>query len=68
MCASTTQWKARSHEAYHGYSHLSGMAMMSWLLRWRQPAFRPEVRASCGRMISPVEPARDVVMVELLAP
>ena len=27
--ASATQWKAMSHAANHGYSHLSGMDMMS---------------------------------------
>src|SRR4030095_11756726 len=31
--ANVTQWNARSHEAYHGNSHLSGMLMMSELLR-----------------------------------
>ena len=29
--ASGTQWNARSHAAYHGYSHLSGMEMTSAL-------------------------------------
>ena len=27
--ASGRQWKARSHAAYHGYSHLSGIEMTS---------------------------------------
>ena len=29
--ASGTQWNARSHAAYHGYSHLSGIEMTSSL-------------------------------------
>ena len=29
--ASGTQWNARSHAAYHGYSHLSGIEMTSAL-------------------------------------
>ena len=29
--ASATQWNARSHAAYHGYSHLSGIEMTSEL-------------------------------------
>ena len=29
--ASATVWKARSHAAYHGYSHLSGIEMTSAL-------------------------------------
>src|SRR4030095_767991 len=33
-------WKARSHAAYHGYSHLSGMEMMSSLSMWNHSEFR----------------------------
>ena len=29
--ASGRQWNARSHAAYHGYSHLSGIEMTSAL-------------------------------------
>ena len=46
--ASGTQWKARSHAAYHGYSHLSGMEMTSALLRWRHSWLRPSLRPSGG--------------------
>ena len=33
-------WKARSHAAYQGYSHLSGMEMMSWFSMWNHSEFR----------------------------
>ncbi len=46
--ASGMQWNARSHAAYQGYSHLSGMERTSELYRWRQPALRPERRDSGG--------------------
>ena len=35
------QWKARSQAANQGYSHLSGIEMMSAALRWRQSLLRP---------------------------
>src|SRR6059036_349372 len=42
--ASEMQWNAKSHAAYHGYSHLSGMEIMSALLRcchsWLRPCLR----------------------------
>ena len=44
MWAMATQWKARSHAAYHGYSHGSGIEITSWLLRWRHSWLRP----ACG--------------------
>ncbi len=49
-------WKARSHAAYQGYSHLSGMEMTSWLTMWNQASFLVPFRrgersgwASCSR-------------------
>ena len=33
-------WNARSQAAYHGYSHVSGMEMTSWLAMWNQPSLR----------------------------
>src|SRR5881392_822388 len=42
-----TMWKARSHAANQGYSHLSGIEMMSSATKWRQSPFRsPEPPAS----------------------
>src|SRR5437667_328136 len=42
--ASEMQWNAKSHAAYHGYSHLSGMEIMSALLTcchsWLRPCLR----------------------------
>ena len=35
-------WKARSHAAYQGYSHLSGMEMTSRFSMWNHSTF-----ASC---------------------
>ena len=65
-----TQWKARSHAAYHGYSHLSGMEMTSALLRWRHSWLRPYLRCvgwrGQGRVT--LEPAVDVEVEELLGP
>ena len=46
--AMATQWKARSHAAYHGYSHVSGIEMTSSLLRWRHSRLRPSWRAAGG--------------------
>ena len=34
------QWKAKSHAAYHGYSHLSGIEMMCSLTMWNHSLFR----------------------------
>ena len=62
-------WKARSQAAYHGYSHLSGIEMMSALYMWCQWSLRG---AACVRLerIRAVllEPLVDVVVVELLGP
>ena len=33
-------WNARSHAAYHGYSHLSGIEMMCWFTMWNHSLFR----------------------------
>src|SRR6266481_6738659 len=41
-------WKARSHAAKHGYSHLSGMEMTSRLKRWVHSRFRPNCRSAGG--------------------
>ena len=38
--ASGTQWNARSHAAYHGYSHVSGIEMTSWLIMWNHAWLR----------------------------
>ena len=37
---SDSVWNARSQAAYHGYSHLSGMEMMSALSMWNHSVFR----------------------------
>ena len=41
-------WKARSQAANQGYSHLSGMEMMSNPSKLRHLAFRPLLRDSGG--------------------
>ena len=46
--ASGMVWKARSQAANQGYSHLSGMEMMSNPSKWRHWAFRPPWRDSGG--------------------
>ena len=33
-------WKAKSHAAYQGYSHLSGMEMTSLLSMWNHSGLR----------------------------
>ena len=33
-------WNARSHAAYQGYSHLSGIEMMCWFTMWNHSLFR----------------------------
>src|SRR5205809_1148138 len=40
------QWKARSHAAYHGYSHVSGIEMMSALFRCDHWLLRPARRCA----------------------
>ena len=69
-CASATQWNAMSQAANQGYSHLSGIDMMSNASNCRQPALRPPLRdAGGGGCVGvAVEPARDVVGEQLLAP
>src|SRR3984893_13500670 len=47
-CASATQWHARSHAAYQGYSHLSGIDMMSKESKFRQRELRPVSRSGGG--------------------
>ena len=47
-CASATQWNARSQAAYQGYSHLSGIDMMSNALKLRQWLLRPVSRCGGG--------------------
>src|SRR6185503_14933423 len=46
--ASATQWKARSHAANHGYSHLSGIDMMSKASNDLQWTLRPPSRDAGG--------------------
>ena len=46
--ASGTQWNARSHAAYQGYSHVSGIEITSALLRWRHSWLRPARGGSAG--------------------
>ena len=46
--ARATQWKARSQAAYQGYSHLSGIDMMSKALKLRQRELRPLNRWAGG--------------------
>ena len=48
-----TAWKARSHAAYHGYSHGSGMSSTSALFRWRHAALRPRPDGGGGWPGSP---------------
>ena len=65
-----TQWKARSQAANQGYSHLSGIEMMSAALRWRQSLLRPYFRV-CGRRRLAPDRRRAIPRrrtVELLAP
>jgi len=66
---SASTWKARSHAAYQGYSHLSGMEMMcacacgaSARCRGAPPA-RVKGIGACSE-----QPGVDVVVVELLRP
>ena len=70
ISASGMQWNARSQAAYHGYSHLSGIEMMSALLRCAQSRLRPCLRSAGGGgcVGSPFSHSRHVVVVELLAP
>jgi hypothetical protein len=47
-CASATVWKARSQAANQGYSHLSGIDMMSKALNVRHLELRPKCREPGG--------------------
>ena len=47
-CASATQWNARSQAANHGYSHVSGIDMMSKASKLRHRLLRPVLRDSGG--------------------
>ena len=70
ISAKTVQWKARSQAAYQGYSHLSGMEMMSALTRCVQSLSRPLLREAGGFGMAGVagEPAAHVHVVVLLGP
>ena len=46
--ARVTVWKARSQAANHGYSHLSGIEMMSNPSKFRHLEFRPFLRTAGG--------------------
>ena len=46
--ARVTVWKARSQAANQGYSHLSGIEMMSNPSKLRHLEFRPVLRTSGG--------------------
>ena len=69
-CARATQWKAMSQAANHGYSHLSGIDMMSSASKLRHREFRPVSRCGGGAWLGgvPIQPAGHRVAVELLAP
>ena len=68
--ASEIVWKARSQAAYQGYSHLSGIEMMSALSMWNQSAFRAAApRCSHQRMTGVLlKPAIHIEVVGLLGP
>ena len=70
ISASGSVWNARSHAAYHGYSHLSGIEMMSALLRWSHSQLRPCLRCRRRRDLRLValQPLGHVEVEELLAP
>ena len=66
---SARTWKARSHAAYQGYSHLSGMEMMSLFSMWCQRSLRGALDASFGGVGAALgQPSIDVVVVELFRP
>ncbi len=67
--ASATVWKARSHDAYHGYSHVSGIEMTSSLTMWNQLRLRTSAAFATQRMdVVLLEPAVEIEEVVLLAP
>ena len=62
-------WNARSHAAYHGYSHLSGIEMMSALYMWCQCSLREAgALGPNGSDAALLQPPVDVEVVELLRP
>ena len=63
-------WKARSQAAYQGYSHLSGIEMMSSLTMWNQSRLRDRLRlAGCsGSAPCSSSHVSSVEVVVLLAP
>ena len=68
--ASDKVWKAKSQAAYQGYSHLSGMEMMSAFSMWNHSMFRRAAVANVEQRMAFVlgQPLLQVEVVELLAP
>src|SRR5437764_3638916 len=50
---SASTWNDRSHAAYHGYSHLSGMEMMSPFHMWCHCPLRGEALALASNGLLP---------------
>ena len=62
-------WKARSQAAYQGYSHLSGIEMMSLFSMWNHSEFREaSISGMEGVGVVLVQPVVAVEEEELLAP
>ena len=62
-------WNARSHAAYHGYSHLSGIEMMCSFTMWNHSLFRIGFCARPHRIDAMfLEPLVHVETEVLLAP
>ena len=62
-------WNARSHAAYHGYSHLSGIEMMCSFTMWNHSLFRICLAARPHRIGAVfLEPFVHVETEVLLAP
>ena len=67
--ASGSVWKARSQAAYQGYSHLSGIEMMSSLTMWNHSRLREWRLPGLERVgVVLLEPVVGVEGVVLLAP
>ena len=69
MVANVIAWNARSQAAYHGYSHLSGIEMMSSLIMWNHSLLRivlAERRERPGVVL--LEPFGDIEAEVLFAP
>ena len=63
------EWKAKSHAAYHGYSHLSGIEMTCWFTMWNQSLFRMDCLAGLHRIDAMFhEPLVEVEVKVLLGP